>query len=214
LTIALPKGRIRDPVLKRLGDWAPDLSLLESRKLKVAGPKSLPGGAELLYALVKDPDIPAYVEHGAADVGIVGLDVLEERPADIFRPLITDLGQCRMCLCGKPGTDPEALAASGSLRIATKYPSTALHAMDQRGLAAEIIPLQGSVELSIVSGLADAIVDLVETGETLRANGLVVLQDILVSTARAIVNRASWRLRTGDVREVLERLQNAPAKIV
>src|SRR5262249_28969223 len=146
--------------------------------------------------LVKDPDIPAYVEHGAADVGLVGLDILEEQPADVFRPLATDLGRCRMCLCGPPGTDPTALAAGASLRVATKYPNIARHALDQRGLPAEIIPLQGSVELSILSGLADVIVDLVGTGATLKANGLVVLQEILVSTASVIVNRASWRLRT------------------
>jgi ATP phosphoribosyltransferase len=96
--------------------------------------------------------------------------------------------------------------------VATKYPNIALRALDQRGLAAEIIPVQGSVELSILSGLADVIVDLVETGETLRANGLVVLQEILASTARVIVNRASWRLRTGEVRAVLDRLGNASIK--
>lgn len=212
LTIALPKGRVRNPVLQRLGEWAPENAVLESRKLKVSGKSAPQGGPPFSFALVKDPDIPAYVEHGAADVGIVGLDILEEQSADVFRPVVTNLGRCQMCLCGPPGTDPEGLAASGSLRVATKYPNVARQALDKRGLPAEIIVLQGSVELSIVTGLADVIVDLVETGATLRANGLVILQEVFVSTARVIVNRASWRLRSAEVRAVLDRLGDAATK--
>jgi ATP phosphoribosyltransferase len=165
------------------------------------------GSFPLSFLLVKDPDIPSYVERGIADVGIVGLDVLEEEQrADVLRPLALDLGRCRMSLCGKPGTQPRELAERGNLRIATKYPSIAQRALEERGLPAEIIPLRGSVELATLTGLADAIIDLVDTGATLKANGLVELEELFVSTARVVVNRASWRLKTQEVQGFLDRL--------
>jgi ATP phosphoribosyltransferase len=206
LTIALPKGRIRSSVLAALGDLGPDASSLESRQLRVAGRAST-GKLPLSFLLVKDPDIPSYVERGIADVGIVGLDVLDEEPrVDVLRPLALDLGRCRMSLCGKPGTDPRALAERGNLRIATKYPTIARRALEERGLPAEIIPLRGSVELATLTGLADAIIDLVDTGATLEANGLVELEELIVSTARVVVNRAAWRLKTEEVQRLLVRL--------
>jgi ATP phosphoribosyltransferase len=209
LTIALPKGRIRSSILTALGDLGPDASSLESRQLRVVGGTSM-GGLPISFLLVKDPDIPSYVERGIADVGIVGLDVLEEeQDADVLRPLALELGRCRMSLCGKPGTDPKALAEHGNLRIATKYPRIARWALEKRGLPAEIIPLRGSVELATLTGLADAIIDLVDTGATLSANGLVELEELLVSTARVVVNRASWRLKTEEVQRLLGRLSVA-----
>jgi ATP phosphoribosyltransferase regulatory subunit len=206
LTIALPKGRIRSSIVAALGDLAPDTSSLESRQLRVPGRAPL-GTVPASFLLVKDPDIPSYVERGIADVGIVGLDTLEEAPRiEVLRPLALDLGRCRMSLCGKPGTKLRSLAERGNLRIATKYPKIARRALEERGLPAEIIPLRGSVELATLTGLADAIIDLVETGATLKANGLVELEELLVSTARVVVNRASWRLKTVEVSELLGRL--------
>lgn len=206
LRVALPKGRIQKDLLKALGPAAPTAEALASRQLVVDG-----ADGTLSFVLVKDPDIPAYVERGAADVGVVGLDVLKEHDADVLEPATTTLGRCRMCLCGRPGTALAALAAAGALRVATKYPRSARQELMKRGLPAEIVHLQGSVELAVLVGLADAIVDLVETGETLKQNGLVVLEELYVTTARVLVNRASFRLRHDEVRAVLRRLEAAGA---
>lgn len=193
LTVALPKGRIRKGVLAALGEHGP--ADLTGRELRVHGP-------DLDFLLVKDPDIPTYVELGAAQAGVVGLDQLQQQDRDVLEVCRTELGRCRMCLCARPGTDLRSLASQGSLRIATKYPRAARRALQERGYVADIIPLEGSVELAVVAGLADAIVDLVETGATLEANGLVELETLFESTAVLIVNKAAWRLRRAE----LERL--------
>ncbi|HZH02885.1 MAG TPA: ATP phosphoribosyltransferase [Myxococcaceae bacterium] len=210
LTVALPKGRIRKSVLRQLGALGPLASELDTRKLVLEGQAPLPSGARASFLLVKDSDVPEYVERGVADLGFVGLDVLSESPSNVLQPLVTALGRCRMCLCGRPGTKPAELAARGSLKVASKYPHTARHHLEARGLPAEIIPLQGSVELAVVTGLADVIVDMVETGATLEANGLVVLEDLMESTARAVVNRGAWRLKAPDVQAVLQKMKADP----
>jgi ATP phosphoribosyltransferase len=206
LRVALPKGRLQRDLLKALGPLGPSEEDLASRALVLPGRTGT-----LSFVLVKDPDVPAYVEHGAADLGVVGLDVLREREADVLEPLTTSLGRCRLCICAREETDLAALARSGTLRVATKYRRLASDALMQRGLPAELISLHGSVELAVLVDLADAIVDLVETGNTLKANGLVVKEEIFVSTARAIVNRASWRLKHDEVRAVLARLEEPRA---
>lgn len=199
LRVALPKGRIQKDALRALGPRAPSAESLASRALLHPG-----GDGTLAFVLVKDPDVPSYVERGAADVGVVGLDVLAERSADVLEPLATSWGRCRMCIAARTDVDVAALARRGTLRVATKYPRVAHEALMARGLPAEIVALQGSVELAVVAGLADAIVDLVETGATLKANGLEEKEELFVSTARAIVNRAAWRLRHDEVQRLLE----------
>lgn len=199
LRVALPKGRIHKDALELLGARAPAPASLASRAL--VHPAS---DGSLSFVMVKDPDVPSYVERGAADVGICGLDVLSERSADVLEPLVTSWGRCRMSLAARRETDVAALARRGTLRIATKYPRIARAALAARGLPAEIVELQGSVELAVVAELADAIVDLVETGATLRANGLEEKEALFVSTARVIVNRAAWRLRPDEVLSVLD----------
>lgn len=201
LVVALPKGRIQKDALAALGPRAPTAETLASRALLHTG-----ADGTLSFVLVKDPDVPAYVERGAADVGICGLDVLSERSADVLEPLTTSWGRCRMCIAGLRDVDVAALARKGTLRVATKYPHIAREALMARGLPAEIVALQGSVELAVVAGLADAIVDLVETGATLKANGLEEKEELFVTTARVIVNRASWRLRHDEVQGVLQAL--------
>ena len=208
LRFALPKGRLRASTLTRLGALGPTAEALDSRRLLVPGQGKPPGGDPLSFVLVKDPDLAAYVGRGAADVGMVGLDVLLEADHDVLMPVTTSLGACKMCLCGRPGTDVRALAERGSLRVATKYVRIARQALDQRGLPAELIELQGSVELAVLVDMADVIVDLVETGATLAANGLVVLEELMVSTARVIVNRAAWRLRNSEVLGLLAALED------
>lgn len=201
LRIALPKGRLQKVILQTLGDRGPSNIDLASRALVLTGRQP-----SLSFVLVKDPDIASYVERGAADIGVVGLDQLREHGGDVLEPLTTSFGACRMCLCSRPDIDLQALARRGVLRVATKYPKLAREALAPRGLVAEIIALQGSVELAVMVDLADAIVDLVETGATLRANGLVVRDELFAVSARVIVNRASWRLKHAAVQDLLSLL--------
>jgi ATP phosphoribosyltransferase regulatory subunit len=209
LRVALPKGRIQKDVLARLGTRGPSVEALRTRSLVVDGQD----GAWRFF-LVKDPDVAAYVERGAADVGVAGLDVLREGQAtgggDVLEPLVCSFGGCRMCLCARPGFDPRASSLTRTLRIASKYPRLARAALAARGLPCEVIELKGSVELAVVADLADAIVDLVETGETLRQNGLVVIEELFSSTARAVVNRAAFRRRHDEVRAFLALLARTP----
>ena len=197
LRVALPKGRIQKHVLKALGDPFLDAS----RALVIDGKDG-----HLRFLLVKDPDVPAYVERGAADVGIVGLDVLREETHDVLEPLALPFGRCEMCLCSRPDVDLRAIARQRTVRIASKYPALAKEALAARGLPVEVIELKGSVELSVLVDLADAIVDLVETGETLKQNGLVVIERLFESTARVIVNRAAFRSRHDAVKAFLSSL--------
>ncbi|MEN9787060.1 MAG: hypothetical protein RLZZ299_2324 [Pseudomonadota bacterium] len=204
IVVGLPKGRLSAPVLAALGDLAPPPEALDTRALVVDGP-----GGHLRFLLLKPSDVAVYVERGAADVGLVGLDVLRETPADVLEPVATTLGRCRLCLCGLPGRDLEARMRLGRLRVATKYPNLTARALGARGLVAELIPLHGSVELAVLAGLADAIVDIVETGATLRANGLVEIEDLEALSARVVVNRASWALREEALGPVLARLETS-----
>ncbi len=201
LRVALPKGRLQKEVLARLGEAGPSTAALSSRALVLPGQDG-----RFEYFLVKDGDVAAYVERGTADVGVVGFDVLREGGGDVLEPLALSFGRCRMCLCGRPGTSLRALSTSRTVRVASKYAHTAAMALQARGIPSEVIALKGSVELAVVTDLADAIVDIVETGETLRQNGLVELEELFASTARAIVNRASFRGRHDDVRQFLSLL--------
>jgi len=214
LRIALPKGRIQADILARLGARAPSAAALKTRALVVDGGTVDGADGAWRFLLVKDPDVAAYVERGAADVGVAGLDVLREGQAggggDVLEPLVCSFGACRMCLCGRPDFDVRAWSTTRTLRIASKYPRLARAALLARGLPCEIIELKGSVELAVVADLADAIVDLVETGATLRDNGLVVLEELFSSTARAVVNRAAFRRRHDEVRAFLALLSSTP----
>jgi ATP phosphoribosyltransferase regulatory subunit len=201
LRVALPKGRLQRDVLRALGPRAPSADALQSRALVLPG-----GDGSMAFLLVKDPDIAAYVERGVADVGVVGLDVLRERGGDVLEPLDLPFGRCRLCLCGRPELNVSSISSKRTLRVATKYPKLTRRALAARGLPAEVIPLQGSVELAVVTGLADAIVDLVETGATLRENGLVEHEELFVSTARVVVNRAAFRRRAEAVSTFLAAL--------
>jgi ATP phosphoribosyltransferase len=189
LRIALPKGRLKKTALQLLGNEGPSEEALASRKLLLSQ-----GNFEFLP--LKDADIPIYVERGGADVGIVGSDVLGESKADVLEPLDLGFGLCKMVFCGKPDTSLHGLHAAGQLRVASKFPRTALRALQQRGLMGDVIPLSGTIEVALLTGMATAIVDLVETGRTLQENGLVVLEEVGPISARVIVNRASfWLLR-------------------
>lgn len=202
LRVALPKGRLQKEVLARLGTAGPAPEALSSRALVLDGQDG-----RLQFFLVKDGDVAAYVERGTADVGVVGFDVLREGGGDVLEPLALGFGRCRMCVCGRPGTSLRALSTTRTVRVASKYAHTTATALSARGIPCEVVALKGSVELAVVTGLADVIVDIVETGETLRQNGLVELEELFASTARAIVNRAAFRGRHDEVRQFLSLLQ-------
>jgi ATP phosphoribosyltransferase len=172
------------------------------------------GGRRLVHELptcglrvlvVRDSDVPAYVEHGAADVGIVGRDVLEEQRPDVYEPLDLGIGRCRLVVA-EPADRPVDPSSHLHLRYATKFPRLTRAFLDDRGIAAEVIQLYGSIELAPLVGLAERIVDLVATGETLRQHRLVELETILDVSSRLIVNRASWKLRAAAVDALVGRL--------
>jgi ATP phosphoribosyltransferase len=173
----------------------------ESRKLVVEN-----RGARFLLA--KPMDVPIYVEYGAADVGIVGQDALRESGVNVYEPLALDYGHCRLMVAGKPEYRDAEWRMIAGLRVATKYPRVAQNFFAARGLSVEIIEVYGSVELAPAVGLADLIVDVVDTGRTLRANGLIELEQVFQSQAALIVNRASHTLRAGEIRELIEKIQN------
>ena len=210
LTIALPKGRLQRPALERFAaaGVVPEEDPGSSRKLII------PAGPAARFVLLKDGDVPLYVERGAADLGVCGLDQVLESGADLLTPLDFGFGKCRLCLAAPRGSkvaEKAALADAAelgrSLRIASKYPRLAGEWFARRGVPVDLVHLSGSVELAAVSGLTDAIVDLVESGRTLEENGLVVVDELLQISARLVVNRAAYRLKLEELLPVLEGLE-------
>lgn len=200
LTIAMAKGRIQAEALQLLGRAGVRVrpEALASRRLAIEDETG-----RYRFIFVKPADVPVYVEHGIADCGIVGRDVLLESEADVLQPLDLRIGCCRLAVAGKEGAPAEP---RGMLHVATKYPRVAAAHFGSRGVPVEIIELSGSVELAPVLGLADCIVDLVETGRTLAENGLAVVETIAHSSARLVVNRASYQLKAEAVSELLDSL--------
>jgi ATP phosphoribosyltransferase len=200
VTIALSKGRLlpgSEALFRRAGLPFPEDP---GRRLVV----SLDG---LRYLFVKDQDVPTYVEHGVADCGVAGGDVLLEAGADVYEPFDLGFGRCRLVVARPASARPDP--RSSSLRVATKYPRiTAAHFL-QRGVSVEVVRLSGSVELAPVLGLCDCIVDIVETGRTLEENGLAIVEEVAPSSARLIVNRASYHARRDVLAPLLSRLQGA-----
>ena len=172
------------------------------------GRKLVLDGADgrLRFIMAKPSDVPVFVEYGAADLGIAGLDVVREAERDVYEPLLLPFGYCRLVVAAGPSTPDRPLRLERSPRVATKFPRLTEAFFRRRGLAPEIIVMSGSVELAPLVGLADLIVDLVQTGATLRENGLVELRVILESQAVLIANRASYRLRAAEVRELIDAL--------
>ncbi len=189
LNIALPKGRLGDKVyalFEKAGLSCEGLAE-KSRKLVFEDKQN-----RVRYFLVKPTDVDIYVEHGAADIGVVGKDVLLESGADVLDLLDLHLGKCRLAVAGRPDFVPDE---AGVLRVASKYPNVTRRYYAKRDQAVEIIKLNGSIELAPITGLSDVIVDIVETGSTLHENNLDVLTEVAPSSARLIANRASWRFK-------------------
>jgi len=202
LVLALPKGRVLDEAVVLFKRAGVDLSVVKdgSRRLVFDVPKE-----QLRVLVVRDADVPTYVEGGAADLGIAGRDVLEEQARDLYEPLDLGIGRCRLSVA-EPEDRPARGDQEGNLRYATKFPHLTRRYLESRGVVADVIKLYGSIELAPLVGLADRIVDLVSTGETLRQHHLREIEVIQEITARLVVNRASWRLRQEAIDALLARL--------
>ncbi len=203
LSVALPKGRLGDKVyalLAGVGYGCPE-NYNETRKLVVENPE-----AGIRYFLVKPSDVAIYVEHGAADIGIVGKDILEESGADVYELLDTGLGKCRMCVAGPADFTDDP---GRPLRVATKFVNIAKAYFAAQSRDIDIIKLNGSIELAPILGLSDVIVDIVETGTTLKENNLKVLTEFMPISARFIANRAAYHFLPKEIDTLLEKLSAA-----
>lgn len=203
LVIAFPKGRLLDPTVElfaRLGIRAGGLTR-ETRQLLFRT-----GQDGVSVMIVRAVDVPTYVEYGAADLGVAGKDVLLEHPKEVYEPVDLGYGPCRVVWAEPRRPAPRNGLRTGARRVATKYPNIAERFFLQRGLAVELVKLSGAVELAPRIGLAESIVDLVSTGKTLEENDLTVVEDIVRSTARLIVNRASMKVKHPRINELVERV--------
>jgi ATP phosphoribosyltransferase len=210
LTFALSKGRIFDETLPLLAaaGIAPAENPETSRKLIIDSNRP-----DVRFIIVRASDVPTYVQHGAADLGVAGKDVLLEHGGEgLYQPVDLGIGRCRMVVAVKAGFDYEgALKRGARLSVATKYVVTAREHFAAKGIHVDLIKLYGSMELAPLVGLADAIVDLVSSGNTLKANDLVAVEDILPISARLIVNPASLKLKRDAVQPVLDAIARSVA---
>ena len=201
LNIALPKGRLGEKaygVLAQAGYPCPEV-LMDNRKLTFENE-----AAGVRYFWVKPSDVAVYVERGATDLGIAGSDILTEYRPDVYELLDLRMGRCRMCVAGpKDFADDHA----HTLRVATKFPSIARSYYNARSREIDLIHLNGSIELAPILGLSDVIVDIVETGKTLRENGLAVLDEIVPISARLIANKSSDKFKGAEIRRLIERVR-------
>ena len=207
LTLALPKGRLLRPALDLLRRAGVDGIPEDSRRLLLTD-----ATARLRLLVLKPADVPTYVEYGAADLGIVGKDVLAEQEPEVYEPLDLGFGHCRLVVAEpKELWERDDPAKWSWVRVATKYPNLTRRYFAERGIQVEVVRLDGSIELAPLVGLAERIVDLVQSGETLRANGLVEVAEIMPSTARLIVNRAAQKTAYQAVSRLLEELRAGTA---
>lgn len=198
ITFALAKGRLAEQAF----------TLLEQLGIDCSEPRN-PGrqlvlwdkASSVRFILVKPSDVPTYVDHGVADIGVVGKDTLLEAGRPLYEVLDLGFGKCRLCIAGYAAQQPSATRAT--FRVATKYPNIARSYYDSKGQTIEIIELHGSVELGPVIGLSDVILDIVESGSTLRANGLTVLETVCDCSARLVVNRVSMKTKQARIQEII-----------
>jgi len=203
LTIALPKGRLGNQALRLLNKSVDGLDKLDlsSRKLVLSIPKK-----SLRFILVKPSDVPTYVEYGAADIGIAGKDSLLEAQSKVYEVLDLGFGKCKMVVAGFPDKK-DSWINKAHRRVSTKYPNIAKNYFTSIGENVEIIRLNGSVELGPIVGLSDVIVDIVESGKTLKENGLVVLEEICDISARLVVNRVSLKTKKNDMTWLIDSIE-------
>lgn len=200
LILGLPKGRILDDTVALFARAGYDLSpvLADSRRL-------VHDCGEFRVLVLRNADVATYVAHGAADLGVVGSDVLDEEGRNLYEPLDLRIGRCRMIVAGLAAT-PDERERAWHLRIATKYPKTTRRYLHRKGITAEVIELSGAIELGPLTGLCEQIVDITQTGETLRQNGLVELDTIADVSSRLVVNPARLKLDGERIRSLIEAL--------
>lgn len=207
LTFALGKGRLANKtleLLEQIGITCEEMKDKNSRKLIFVNEE-----LKLKFFLAKGPDVPTYVEYGAADIGVVGKDTIMEENRKVYEVLDLGFGKCRMCVCG-PESAREKLAHQEQIRVATKYPDIAKdYFYNQKHQTVEIIKLNGSIELAPIVGLSDVIVDIVETGSTLRENGLGVLEEVMPLSARMVVNQVSMKMESERITKLIQDLRAA-----
>lgn len=205
LTFALGKGRLANKtldLLEKIGITCDEMKDKDSRKLIFVNEE-----LKLRFFLAKGPDVPTYVEYGAADIGVVGSDTILEENRRVYEVLDLGFGKCRMCVCG-PTAAKELLQHHEMIRVASKYPKIAKdYFYNQKHQTVDIIKLNGSVELGPIVGLSDVIVDIVETGSTLKENGLEVLEEICPLSARMIVNQVSMKMEAERIKKLLQALK-------
>ena len=205
LTFALGKGRLANQTLEtfeKIGITCEEMKDKKTRKLIFVNEE-----LKLRFFLAKGPDVPTYVEYGAADIGVVGSDTIMEENRRVYEVLDLGFGKCRMCVCG-PAQARELLKHHERIRVASKYPNIAKdYFFNKKHQTVDIIKLNGSVELGPIVGLSDVIVDIVETGSTLRENGLEVLEEICPLSARMIVNQVSMQMETERIRSLIQKLK-------
>lgn len=205
LTFALGKGRLAKKAMElfeQIGITCEEMKDKDTRKLIFVNEE-----LKLRFFLAKGPDVPTYVEYGAADIGIVGKDTILEEGRNIYEVLDLGFGKCRMCICG-PEEARDLLQHHELIRVATKYPHIAKdYFYNKKHQTVEIIKLNGSVELAPIVGLAEVIVDIVETGATLRENGLEVLEEICPLSARVVVNQVSMKMENERINKILSDLR-------
>ena len=205
LTFALGKGRLASKtleLLERIGITCEEMKDKSSRKLIFVNEEQ-----KLKFFLAKGPDVPTYVEYGAADIGVVGKDTLVEEGRKMYEVLDLGFGRCRMCVCG-PAEAREKLYHQEQIRVATKYPAIAKdYFYNRKHQTVEIIKLNGSIELAPLVGLSEVIVDIVETGSTLRENGLEVLEEIMPLSARMVVNQVSMKMEHDRITRLIRDLK-------
>ena len=201
LTFALTKGRLANKtleLLEKIGISCEEMKDKDTRKLIFVNEE-----LKLKFFLAKGPDVPTYVEYGAADIGVVGKDTIVEENRKNYEVLDLGFGKCKMCVCG-PKSARELLDSHEMIKVATKYPKIAKdYFNDEKHRTVDIIKLNGSIELAPIVGLSDVIVDIVETGSTLRENGLEVLEEVMPLSARMIVNTVSMNMEAERINKII-----------
>lgn len=210
LTVALAKGRLAEfamDIFSQIGMDCSEMKDKKTRKLIFTNEEK-----KMKFILVKASDVPTYVEYGAADIGIVGKDTLLEESRNLYEMVDLGFGKCRMCVCG-PKELKGKLDSMTNLTVASKYPHIASkYFQEDKGLTIELIKLNGSVELAPLVGLSDVIVDIVETGATLRENGLDVLEEIVELSARFVVNKVSMKMEKDRIMDIVEQFNDLTQK--
>ena len=203
ITVALPKGRLFDQTI----DIFTKSNLLD-RAISQETRKLIIETDDFRFLIVRAKDVPTYVQYGVADIGVAGDDVILEQESEVYIPIDLGIGICKIAVAGKPVDKNKYFSNPTYLKIATKYPRITTEFFSEKGIKVQIIELYGSVELAPLLGLSDFIVDIVETGRTLKENGLEVIEEIRKSSAKLLINRISFKTKNKKIKRIIDNLEN------